>query len=63
MNHVTDAPNDDPVIRQFLGFLARDLASHPERLGAFDAEFVRRLQTLVDGAEVDLDAALPADDE
>ena len=55
--------DDDPVLGQFLGFLARDMASHPERLRALDAGLVQRLQSLVGGIEVDLDAALTADDE
>ncbi len=54
---------DDPVLGQFLGFLARDIASHPERLRAVDAGLVQRLQSLVGGIEVDLDADLSADDE
>lgn len=54
---------DDPVLGQFLGFLARDIASHPERLRAADAGLVQRLQSLVGGIEVDLDTALSADDE
>jgi antitoxin PrlF len=55
--------NDDPVLGQFLGFLARDIASHPERLQPIDASFVQRIQSLTGGIEVDLDAALLADDE
>lgn len=54
---------DDPVLGQFLGFLARDIASHPEHLLSVDAGFVQRLQALVGDVEVDLDAALSADDE
>jgi antitoxin PrlF len=54
---------DDPVLGQFLGFLARDIAEHPERLQAIDASFVQRLQSLVGDIEVDLDAPLSADDE
>jgi len=54
---------DDPVLGQFLGFLARDIASHPERLQTIDASLVRRLQSLTGGIEVDLDSALSADDE
>ena len=54
---------DDPVLGQFLGFLARDIASHPERLQAMDEGLVQRLQSLVGHAEVDLDAPLSADDE
>ena len=53
----------DPVLGSFLGFLARDIASHPERLQAIDASFVQRLQSLTGGIEIDLDAALSADDE
>ncbi len=52
----------DPVLGSFLGFLARDIASHPERLQAIDAGFVQRLQSLTGGIEVDRDAALSADD-
>ncbi len=54
---------DDPVLGQFLGFLARDIANHPERLQTVDAQFLQRIQSLVGGIEVDLDAALSADDE
>ncbi len=54
---------DDPVLGQFLGFMARDIANHPERLRTVDASFVQRLQSLTGGIEVDLDAALSADDE
>lgn len=54
---------DDPVLSQFLGFLARDIASHPQRLQSIDASFVQRLQSLTGGIEVNLDAPLSADDE
>ena len=53
---------DDQVLGEFLGFLARDIASHPERLQAVDAGLVDQLQSLVGGIEVDLDAALSDDD-
>lgn len=53
----------DPVLGSFLGFLARDMARHPERLQVIDASFVQHLQSLTVGIEVDLDAALSADDE
>lgn len=55
--------NDDPVLGQFLSFLSRDMAEHPERLQALDAGFVQRLQSLTTGIEVDLDEPLSADDE
>lgn len=54
---------DDPVLGKFLGFLARDMASHPERLQAVDAGFLQRLQSLTSGIEVDVDSLLSPDDE
>jgi antitoxin PrlF len=57
------AEGNDPVLGQFLSFLAKDLADHPERLQTVDAELVQRIQSLVAPIEVDLDGALSADDE
>lgn len=55
--------NDDPALGPFLAFLARDIASHPEHLLAVDVGLVQRLQSLVGGMAVDLDAPLSVDDE
>lgn len=55
--------SDDPVLRQFLTFLAGDIASHPERIQAIDASLAQRIQSLVGDVEIDLDAALSAEDE
>lgn len=59
-----DVPeSDDPALGPFLAFLSRDIASHPEHLKAVDAEWVKRLQTLVGVEAVDLDAPLLAEEE
>jgi antitoxin PrlF len=58
-----EVTDDDPVLGQFLGFLARDIASHPERLQTIDASLARRIDSLVGHIEVDLGAALSEDDE
>jgi antitoxin PrlF len=63
LTRVEASDGDDPVLGQFLGFLAADIARHPERLQAVDAGLVQRLQALVRGVDVDLDAALSEDDE
>jgi len=55
--------DDDPVLGQFLGFLAADITRHPERLQSLDSALVDRLQSLVGDVDVVLDAALSADDE
>ena len=53
----------DPALGAFLGFLARDITEHPERLQAMDAGLMQRIQSLVGGVDIDLDATLSADDE
>lgn len=63
LTRAADVEADDPILGQFLDFLARDIASHPEHLQIVDADFVKHLNTLVGAVEVDLDAALSADDE
>ena len=54
---------EDPVLGQLLGFLARDIAIHPERLQAVDSGLMNRTQSLVDRVKVKLDAPLSADTE
>lgn len=63
LTRATAPTNVDPVMSQFLSFLAHDMATHPERLAALDAGLVQRVQSLVGGVKVDLDAALSAEDE
>jgi antitoxin PrlF len=58
-----EAADEDPVLGQFLGFLARDIASHPEHLQVIDASLAQRIASLVGHIEIDLDAALPEDEE
>ncbi len=57
------AEGDDPLLGQFLGFLAQDIAAHPDRLQLVDAGLIQRIQSLVGGVEVDLDAPLSVDNE
>ena len=63
LSRADTSESEDPVLSEFIGFLARDIANHPERLRAMDAGFVQRLHSLTDGMEVDLGATLSADDE
>ncbi len=55
--------NEDPVMGQFLDFLAHDMATHPERLASLNTELVQRVMSLVGGVNVDIDAAVSAEDE
>ena len=63
LSRAATAPANDPVLDAFLAFLARDMAAHPEQLQALDADLVNKLKSLVGGVEIDMDAALSADDE
>jgi antitoxin PrlF len=63
LTRVEASDGDDPVLGQFLAFLAADITRHPERLQAVDAGLAQRLQALVGSVDVDLNAALSADDE
>ena len=52
---------DDPVLGQFLNFLARDMVTHPEHLKNIDAGLRKHILSLVKTVEVDLDALLVAE--
>ncbi|HAT50134.1 MAG: type II toxin-antitoxin system PrlF family antitoxin [Nitrospirae bacterium] len=54
---------DDPVLGQFLDFLAKNIASYPEQLQALDAGLLERIHPLIGGIDVNLDLPLSADDE
>ncbi len=57
------AEGSDPVLSQFLDFLARDMSSSPDRLQAVEAGLMQRLQPLVGHIEVNLATPLPANEE
>lgn len=54
---------DDPVLGQFLSFLADDMAKHPDRLAPVYSGVVQHIQSLTAGVDVDLNAPLSPDDE
>lgn len=53
----------DPVLGQFLDFLAKDIAEHPQHVHALSTDLVKRVQSLVGNVEIDLDAPLPDADQ
>lgn len=54
---------EDPALGAFLDLLEADIQAHPERLKSFDGPLHARLEALVGGIQVDLDAPLSEDDE
>jgi antitoxin PrlF len=49
---------EDPALLGFLDLLERDIAAHPERLQPVLTDLVERARELVQGIDIDLDAAL-----
>src|ERR1035437_6068430 len=56
LTHAASGEGDDPLLGQFLGFLAQDIGRHPERLQTIDTGLVQRIRSLVGQVEVNLDA-------
>ena len=53
-----DQPEDDPVLGEFLSFLAQDIRDNPHHIQAFSSDLVNRVQSLVANVEFDIDAPL-----
>jgi DNA-binding phage protein len=53
----------DPLLGQFLDFLAKDLQTNPDRLQVVSTDLVNRIGPLVAQFSLDLDATLVDEDE
>ena len=58
-----DESEDDPILHQFLDFLANDIANHPQHVQMLGTALAERIQTLVGHVEIDLSAPLSDKDE
>lgn len=56
-------PENDPVLGQFLNFIARDITQNPHDIQAISPDLVERIRDLVDGVDLDLDTTLADEDE
>lgn len=54
---------DDPILGDFLSFLANDIKQHPEHIKSISSALFSRAQSLVSDIEIDLDAPLSDKDE
>ncbi len=54
--------NNDPLLGQFLNFLATDIRHNPQRLQSIDSELIDRIRSLVANVDLDLDAPLAEDE-
>ncbi|KKO47582.1 regulator [Arsukibacterium sp. MJ3] len=54
-----EAVDADPVLEQFLSFLAVDMQQHPEKLQPLTASMRQSVASLVADVNIDLDTPLP----
>lgn len=58
-----DQTENDPIIGQFLNFLAQDIEKNPQHIQSLSSNLVNHVQSLVTDVEIDLDATLADEDE
>lgn len=54
---------NDPILDNFLNFLAKDMENNPIQIQAITSDLVNRAQSLVSGVDIDLDAPLSDEEE
>ena len=60
---ISRATAEDPVLSDFLTFLATDIKNNPSHLQSFSPSLIDRARRLTSGVEIDLDAPLNEKDE
>jgi antitoxin PrlF len=58
-----DQSESDPILGQFLDFLARDIQNNPQHIQAISPDLFSRVQPLISEVDLDLDAPLSDKDE
>jgi antitoxin PrlF len=53
--------HDDPVIDNFLSFLAKDMQHHPQRLSSISSSLLNRIESVVTDVTFNLDEELSDD--
>jgi len=53
---------EDPALGPFLRLLARDMKKHPERIKPFPLDLLKRINSAVEGVDVDLNAPLAGEE-
>ena len=60
---ISRASKDDPILTEFLSFLANDIKNNPKGIQTMSKTLLDRAQKLTRGIEIDLDAPLKDKDE
>ena len=59
----SEESEDDPVLGKFLTFLAQDMEQNPQHIQTISSETLETIQSLVADVNIDLNEALPDEDE
>jgi len=60
---ISRATQDDPILGQFLNFLADDIKNNPNQVRGVSSVLLDRIQNLTSNIEIDLDAPLDEKDD
>jgi len=63
MTRSAPTEDGDPLMENFLEFLARDMNTHPEHIHMLNAGLIDRIRKLTNHVELDFDAPLSEEDE
>jgi antitoxin PrlF len=58
-----EKPENDPVLEEFLSFIALDIKNNPQNLQPINSNLFNRAKSLVADVELDIDAPLLDEDE
>jgi antitoxin PrlF len=58
-----DQDENDPVLTQFLTFIANDVSQNPKNVSSLSTELVDRISPLVSDVEIDLNSPLSDEDD
>ena len=59
----SEISENDPVLDKFLNFIAKDIEQNPQHIQPVTSETLKRVRSLVEDVEIDLDAPLSDEDE
>jgi len=63
LSRIDPKESTDPILGQFLNFLAKDISAHPQKLHSPDTAWLKHVKSLVKSVKIDIHEPLPPDNE
>jgi len=60
---ISRVEDNDPVLDDFLNFLANDISHNPDQLTALNMEFTKHIDALISDVDIDLNSPLSDENE